>query len=165
MKKIYKSLKSLSAYINTIKKKKIGLCHGCFDIVHWGHILHFESAKKNCDFLIVSITADKYVNKGVNRPIFNENERAILLKGIEYIDAIYINKKKHSGTILKIIRPHLYFKGKEYKSKKQKINKNFFLEQKIAKNNNVKIFFTNDKTSSTTMAIEKLYNYSASNKN
>ena len=29
------------------EKKTIGLCHGVFDVLHFGHILHFKAAKKN----------------------------------------------------------------------------------------------------------------------
>ena len=53
------------------KRKKIVLCHGVFDHFHYGHLLHFKSAKKHGDVLVVSITDDLYVNKGPNRP-FND---------------------------------------------------------------------------------------------
>ena len=61
------------------KKKKIVLCHGVFDLLHLGHIKHFKSAKKFGDYLIVSITANKYVNKGPGRPIFNQ------LEGLDFL--------------------------------------------------------------------------------
>ena len=50
-------------------RKKLVLCHGVFDLLHIGHIKHFEDAKKQGDILIVSITPDKHVNKGPNKPI------------------------------------------------------------------------------------------------
>jgi cytidyltransferase-like protein len=165
MGKIYKSLKSLSLFLNKQKNKKIGLCHGCFDIVHWGHILHFASSKRKCDILIVTVTADKYVNKGPGRPIFSDKKRAIFLSGIKYIDGVYINSKNHSASILEAIKPNFYFKGKEYRSKNQKINKNFFLEKNAAKKNKIKIIYTNDRTSSTTVVLNKLYNSNVTNKN
>ena len=59
-----------------IKNKKIVLCHGVFDLLHIGHLKHFNSAKKFGDKLIVSITPDIYVSKGPGRPIFNQNLRA-----------------------------------------------------------------------------------------
>ena len=44
--------------------RKIVICHGVFDLLHVGHIKHFQKAKSLGDILIVSITADKFVNKG-----------------------------------------------------------------------------------------------------
>ena len=59
-------------------KKKIVLCHGVFDLVHIGHIEHFQEAKNYADILIVSVTSDKFVNKGPGRPFFSIEKR---LKG------------------------------------------------------------------------------------
>ena len=59
--------------INIIQKskKKISMCHGVFDVLHYGHIAHFEEAKKYGDLLVVSITDNKFVNKGPDRPLFD----------------------------------------------------------------------------------------------
>ena len=73
------------------KNKKVVHCHGVFDLIHVGHIKHFKEAKKNGEFLAVSITADKFVNKGSGRPIFNQNLRAEFLSSISLIDAVIIN--------------------------------------------------------------------------
>ena len=51
--------------------KKIVQCHGVFDLLHIGHIRHFHKAKSLGDILIVTVTPDKYVNKGNDRPAFN----------------------------------------------------------------------------------------------
>jgi len=66
-------------------KKKVGLVHGVFDVLHIGHIDYFKNAKKKCDWLIASVTSDKFVNKGPNRPAFNTEERVKVLKSIKYI--------------------------------------------------------------------------------
>ena len=50
--------------------KRIVHCHGCFDLMHPGHIKHFQAAKKMGDILVVTITPDKYVDKGPGRPVF-----------------------------------------------------------------------------------------------
>ena len=72
------TIKKLSEIISKLKnKKKVVHCHGVFDLVHAGHIKHFQEAKKIANFLIVSITSDKYVNKGSGRPIFTENLRVL----------------------------------------------------------------------------------------
>ena len=54
------NLKKLENISKTLKSrgKKIGLCHGVFDIIHAGHISHFEELKKKCDFLFVTVTED-----------------------------------------------------------------------------------------------------------
>ena len=79
-----------SVELNKIRKnltnKKIGLCHGAFDVLHNGHLEHFEEAKKNIDVLVVSITADKFIIKGPNQPYNNEINRAKFLLHIKDID-------------------------------------------------------------------------------
>ena len=51
------------------KKQIVGMCHGVFDVVHYGHLKHFETAKKKVDKLVVSVTSDEFVNKGPDKPI------------------------------------------------------------------------------------------------
>ena len=50
------NIKNLTKKIKNLKKKnfKIGLCHGVFDLLHYGHINHFNKAKNNCDFVLNS---------------------------------------------------------------------------------------------------------------
>ena len=62
------NLNNLKKKIDILKKmnKKIVLCHGCFDIIHWGHAIHFQYAKKFGDHLVVSLTRDKFIKKGRN---------------------------------------------------------------------------------------------------
>ena len=74
MSKIIK-LNNLDQIRKLHKGKKIILTHGVFDLVHTGHIDYFNEAKKFGDILIVSVTSDKYVNKGFNRPMFELNKR------------------------------------------------------------------------------------------
>ena len=59
--------------------KKVVLCHGVFDLLHYGHIEHLEEAKKQGDILVVSVTAAKYVNKGPGRPYFDDRQRMFFL--------------------------------------------------------------------------------------
>ena len=69
-------LKQIPDYLVNHFDKKIGLCHGVFDLLHIGHIKYLQEAKSKCDILIVTLTQDKFVNKGPGRPAFNENQRA-----------------------------------------------------------------------------------------
>jgi len=107
----------LGDVISNLKKegKKIVHCHGCFDLLHPGHVMHFKAARDFGDILVVSITEDMYVNKGPDRPIFNEVIRAENLAAIEYIDYVTINKAPKATPAIEIIRPDYYVKGQDYK--------------------------------------------------
>ena len=83
------------------KKKKIILCHGVFDLLHIGHLKHFESAKKYGNILIVSVTPDKFVNKGFNRPYFNSEQRMECLASIQVIDFVVLNNSSTAVDIIK----------------------------------------------------------------
>ena len=76
--------------------------------------------KKNGDFLIVSITADKFVNKGSGRPVFNEKLRAKSLSSLSIVDAIVINNYETSVNIINLVKPDVYFKGQTIKIIKDK---------------------------------------------
>ncbi len=109
-----KNSKNLITIRKKYKNKIIGLCHGVFDILHFGHIEHFKEAKKNCDILIVSVTSDEFVKKGPNQPYNNENKRAALVSSLRIIDEVYINKNLTAIDIFKYLKPNIYFKGKDY---------------------------------------------------
>ena len=59
-----------------INNKKIVLCHGTFDLLHAGHFRHFQDSKNLGDVLVVTVTSDKFINKGPGRPLFNQYLRA-----------------------------------------------------------------------------------------
>src|SRR3989344_857929 len=115
-------LEDLSRLISKLKKqnKKIVHCHGVFDLIHPGHIRHFSQAKKHGDILVVTITADKFVNKGPGRPVFNQDLRAEVLSSIEYIDYVAIVNSSSAIAAITRIKPDFYIKGPDYK--KRKIN-------------------------------------------
>ena len=87
------SYEELHALISKLKNdnKVIVQCHGVFDLIHPGHIFHFQAAKKQGDILVVSLTSDAFVNKGPDRPVFDENIRSEALASIEVIDYVVIN--------------------------------------------------------------------------
>ena len=68
----------------------VALCHGVFDLLHPGHVQHFKAARKLADVLVVSITADPFVNKGPGRPIFNQDIRAETLAALQDVDYVVI---------------------------------------------------------------------------
>jgi len=146
--------------------KKIVHCHGVFDLLHLGHVKHFKSAKKYGDILIVSVTPDKFVSKGSNRPYFNSDQRMEALASIEVIDFVVLNISESAIDIIKKIKPKYYCKGPDYgnfkENIKDKINNklldNFINEKKICKKIGCEIKFTYDKKFSSSKIInEKLF--------
>ena len=134
----------------------VGLCHGCFDVLHVGHLRHFSSAKKQCDFLVVSVTPDNFVNKGPNRPIIPEAQRAELIAGLEASDIVIINAWDTAAPLLKTLRPDIFFKGQEYETDAFKVNPAFFIEAETMKSIGGEVKFTYEWTSSSTSVIKKI---------
>lgn len=99
---------------------KVVMAHGCFDILHIGHIRHLQAAKALGDILIVSVTSDKYVNKGSGRPIFTVKERMETLCALQCVDYVVPNDAPDVLELLGIIRPNIFVKGADYKGKKIK---------------------------------------------
>jgi rfaE bifunctional protein kinase chain/domain/rfaE bifunctional protein nucleotidyltransferase chain/domain len=89
-------------------------CHGCFDIVHPGHIHHLQYARKLGDLLIVSVSADAQVNKGPHRPLIPDDLRAASLAALECVDAVYLNPQPTAVSLLEALQPDIYVKGQEY---------------------------------------------------
>ena len=137
--------------------KKIVLCHGVFDLIHIGHIKHFTSAKKFGDLLVVSITSDKYVNKGPGRPIFNEKLRMEFLKNISLIDYVYINDNASAVNVINLLKPNIYCKGSDYKKHRDDVTREIKNEIKALKNIGGFIKYTNDITSSSSKLINNHY--------
>ena len=122
-------VKALRKLKHKLRRKKIVLCHGVFDLLHIGHINYFKSAKKLGDVLVVSITDDKFVNKGPGRPAFNIANRLKFLKEINCIDFLCISQEPTSEKIIKYLRPNFYCKGNDYSMRN--INQDINLKKEI----------------------------------
>ena len=94
--------------------KRITLCHGIFDIVHPGHIIHLEQSGGFGDLLVVSITPDRFVNKGPERPVFNERLRMETIAALGCVDYVALNEWPTSVETIHKLKPHIYVKGSEY---------------------------------------------------
>ena len=99
------------------RKKTLIMCHGVFDVVHPGHVRHLVYAKSKADFLVVSLTADKFINKGIYRPHVPEDIRALNLAAFEMVDFVIVDKNKTSIKNILSIKPNFYAKGFEYSTK------------------------------------------------
>jgi glycerol-3-phosphate cytidylyltransferase len=96
-----------------------GFTCSAFDLLHAGHILMLEEAKKNCDYLIVGLQNDPSLDRAnKNKPIQSLVERYIQLKGVKYINEIIVyNTEKDLEDLLKILDINVRFVGEEYKDK------------------------------------------------
>lgn len=96
--------------------RTIVLCHGCFDIVHPGHIRYLEFARKHGDLLLVSITGDAAIDKESDRPYIPEELRAVNLAALAFVDLVYIDPNHTATGVLQIVKPDVYVKGEEYQN-------------------------------------------------
>jgi rfaE bifunctional protein kinase chain/domain/rfaE bifunctional protein nucleotidyltransferase chain/domain len=141
--------------LNKIRKKnkKIVLCHGVFDLVHLGHIKHFKSAKSHGDYLVVSITVDKFIKKGPGRPLFNEAQRLEFLRQIKLIDKVILSKTSSAEDVIKLVKPNYYVKGPDYLENKNDKTKKIFSEKKLVESFGGKIIYTKDQSFSSSKII------------
>lgn len=136
---------------------RVGLCHGCFDILHFGHLRHLASAASVCDVLIVSVTADRFVNKGPDRPIFSDKYRAEMLAGLACVDGVVISNFPSAIEVLGKLHPNIFFKGQEYHLPNHAANPNFIKERNYASSIEVEVLHTFEETFSSTETLSRLY--------
>jgi rfaE bifunctional protein nucleotidyltransferase chain/domain len=137
--------------------KTIALCHGVFDLLHPGHFQHFKEASNLADFLIVSITADAFVNKGPGRPLFSSEIRANTLAELEMIDYVIISEQTNAETVINLIKPNYYVKGLEYSSPEDDVTGMIVKEKTAIESYGGIIHFTGGMTSSSSLLINKFY--------
>jgi rfaE bifunctional protein nucleotidyltransferase chain/domain len=93
---------------------KTVLVHGVFDVLHAGHISLLEQAAEFGDNLVVSITADRFVNKGPGRPVFMEADRKRVLQALRCVDHVYTCEDESAIPAIEAFKPDAYVKGAEY---------------------------------------------------
>ena len=99
------------------QQKKIVFTNGCFDLLHLGHIDYLSKAKDCGDVLVVGVNTDrsvKMLGKGSNRPITNENARAILIAALHFVDAVFLFDEKTPYELIKTVQPDVLVKGSDY---------------------------------------------------
>ena len=89
-------------------------CHGCFDIIHPGHIRHLEFARRQGDVLVVTLTGDAQISKGDQRPYIPQELRAESIAALESVDLVYIDPHLTAKETLEVVKPDVYIKGAEY---------------------------------------------------
>lgn len=124
--------------------RKIVLCHGVFDLLHIGHIRYLNQAKEHGDILIVSLTPDRFVDKGPDRPAFTEILRAEALASLSQTDFVTINEWPTAVETLFAIRPDVYAKGDEFKNIENDTIGKIGAEAEVVKEIGSKLVFISD---------------------
>lgn len=133
--------------------KTIALCHGVFDLVHPGHIIHLQQAKQMADILVVSITAAEYVRKGPGRPYFNDDMRLKVLEALECVDYAMLSEGYTVDDIVKCVKPDLYIKGEEYAKESDDLTGKITAEKKLVEQHGGRVAYTTGQVFSSTKLI------------
>jgi rfaE bifunctional protein nucleotidyltransferase chain/domain len=100
------------------KDRKIVFTNGCFDILHKGHITYLAQAANLGDNLIVGLNSDisvKKLNKGADRPIQDQDSRALILASLHYISAVVLFDEETPAELIKLLQPDVLVKGGDWK--------------------------------------------------
>src|SRR3954470_5055397 len=138
--------------------KTVVQAHGTFDLMHLGHVRHLEAARKLGDVLIVTVTADRFVNKGPGRPVFSGELRAEMLATLEYVDWVAVNDAADAVSAIERIRPSIYIKGQDYQNPQGDITGKISLEREAVEAHGGHIHFTDEVTFSSTELINRHLN-------
>ena len=116
--KIY-SLEELENKVNAWKQagEDVVFTNGCFDIIHRGHIEVLAQTADLGDRLIIGLNSDSSIQKlkGEDRPIIDEQARAILLAALSFVDAVILFPEDTPINLIKILKPDVLAKGGDYK--------------------------------------------------
>jgi rfaE bifunctional protein nucleotidyltransferase chain/domain len=99
-------------------EKKIVFTNGCFDILHPGHVDYLFQARDQGDYLVLGLNTDasvKLLEKAPNRPVNDENTRALVLAGLACVDAIVFFDEETPYDLIKYLQPDVLVKGNDYK--------------------------------------------------
>ena len=152
-----KTLEELKDIVTDLKTKgkKVVHCHGVFDLIHIGHIKHFEKAKTFGDALVVTITPDEHIHKGPNRPAFTTALRLEALAALEAVDFVAANKWPIAVETIKMLQPNIYCKGPDYKDHEDDVTGNIQDEKDAIVSIGGEIRYTNDITFSSSSLLNQ----------
>jgi rfaE bifunctional protein nucleotidyltransferase chain/domain len=154
------TVSEVAAIAEKLSAKEIAVvqAHGTFDLLHLGHVRHLEAAKALGNVLVVTITADRYVNKGPGRPVFTEGLRAEMLAALRCVDYVAIAEAPDAISAINAIRPSIYAKGQDYQNPEGDVTGKIALERQAVEAHGGKIHFTDEVTFSSTELINRHFN-------
>jgi len=109
------SVEGLAAELPRLQQagRRVVLCHGVYDLVHIGHIKHFEAAKRMGDVLVVAVTPDRHLDSDAGATRFNEELRREALAALAVVDYVVLSPGPTAVELLGTLKPDLYVKGGE----------------------------------------------------
>jgi rfaE bifunctional protein nucleotidyltransferase chain/domain len=138
--------------------RRVVLAHGVFDLLHMGHVRHLEEARRHGDILLVTLTADRHVNKGPGRPVFTEMLRAEMLAALAIVDGVGVSNWPTAEGVLRLIRPAAYVKGPDYAREEDDITGNIRRERELVESLGGEVVYTDDITFSSSSLINRHLN-------
>ena len=139
------SEETLSSVINEWKNnnQSIVFTNGCFDILHRGHVTYLSKASELGDKLIIGVNSDtsvKALEKGSNRPVNPEMDRAYLLAALSFVDAVIVFNESTPLELISTIYPNVLVKGGDYNVEEtEKNNPGYIVGSDIVKNSGGKV--------------------------
>jgi len=116
--KIFENEQAFCSLLEQWKQAKdtIVFTNGCFDLVHRGHIDSLAKAAEFGKRLIVGLNSDISVKilKGENRPLVDQQSRAVLLASMLMVDAVIMFDEETPYELIRSISPDVLVKGSEY---------------------------------------------------
>jgi len=96
--------------------KVVGFTSGVFDLLHVGHVDYLSQASQQCDVLFVAVNSDSSVrqNKGQERPIVREQQRAEVIAALGMVDHVFLFDERRNSVNIELLRPDVYMKAGDY---------------------------------------------------
>jgi rfaE bifunctional protein nucleotidyltransferase chain/domain len=151
------TLDQLAHYAEAARKngQTVVLAHGTFDLLHMGHVRHLEQARALGDVLLVSITADRFVNKGPGRPVFAGTMRAEMVAALAYVERVAVNDAATAENVINLIKPDVYVKGSDYAQDENDVTGKIRDERDAVQAHSGRIHFTYDITFSSSSLLNR----------
>lgn len=109
---------TLSQILDDLRKdgNTIVFTNGCFDIIHAGHVYYLAEAAKHGDCLVIGLNSDSSVKKlkGDSRPVNNEEDRAMVLSALRFVDYVTVFDEETPYELIKLLKPDVLVKGGDY---------------------------------------------------
>ena len=131
------------------RDRRIIHCHGAFDLVHLGHLTHFEEAREMGDLLVVTLTGDAHITK--KRSVtFSEDQRAHQVAALEIVDYVAVIHEPTALSAIEALHPDVYVKGPEYADLTLDKSRSIYHEMRVLESYGGKMHFTAGETFSST---------------